>query len=484
MKPDTMSVKWKIFFYILIFAIAMIVLLWLFQIVFLDDFYQAIKKSEIQKTAQTISQNIDNENVETLIDQIGDRFDMRVEIADMEGNTIYSTDTMLELPQSELAVVARKTQENGGSKMEIFRMEKLENPEYNEQMFNGNNVPPRDMNGFETLIYSQIVTPEDGTSILLVLTSRITPVDATVDTLRVQLVYITIILLGCALFLAFVISKWISRPIVKINKGAKKLARAEYDVCFDDGGYREIAELADTLNYASRELSKVEKLRRELLANISHDLRTPLTMIIGYSEVMRDIPGENTPENIQIIIDEAKRLTTLVNDAMDISKLQAGTQELNMERFNLTESISNIVVRYVKLVEQDGYSISFVCDRGVYVLGDEVKIGQVLCNLLSNAINYSEKDKRIFVRQETRDGQVTVSVEDHGEGIAEDQLEYIWDRYYKVDKTHKRASVGTGLGLSIVKGVLELHHAEYGVESEVGKGSTFWFRLPEAEDRQ
>lgn len=311
-----MSVKWKIFFYILIFAVAMIVLLWLFQIVFLNDFYQAIKKNEIQKTAQTISQNIDNENVETLIDQIGDRFDVRVEVADMEGNAIYSTDTMPNLPQSELAVVARKTQESGGSKIEILRMEKFENPDYNEQLFNGNNIPPRGMSGFETLIYSQIVTPEDGTPILLVLTSRITPVDATVDTLRVQLVYITIILLGCALFLAFVISKWISRPIVKINKGAKKLARAEYDVHFDDGGYREIAELADTLNYASRELSKVEKLRRELLANISHDLRTPLTMIIGYSEVMRDIPGENSPKNIQIIIDEAKRLTTLVNDAM------------------------------------------------------------------------------------------------------------------------------------------------------------------------
>ncbi|WP_235829073.1 sensor histidine kinase [Christensenella intestinihominis] len=474
-----MSVKWKIFFYILIFAVAMIVLLWLFQIVFLDDFYQAIKKSEIQKTAQTISQNIDNESVETLIDQISDRFDVRVEVADMEGNTVYSTDTMPELPQSELAVVARKTQENGGSDMQIFKMEKADNPEYNDQMFNGKNVPPRDMGGFETLIYSQIITPEGGTPVLLVLTSRITPVDATVDTLRVQLVYITVILVGCALFLAFVISKWISRPIVKINKGAKKLAHAEYDVQFDDAGYREIAELADTLNYASQELSKVEKLRRELLANISHDLRTPLTMIIGYSEVMRDIPGENSPENIQIIIDEAKRLTTLVNDAMDISKLQAGTQELNVERFNLTEAVSNIVARYVKLVEQEGYRISFIYDRDVYVKGDEVKIGQALCNLVNNAINYSGKNKEIIVRQAVGDGQVTVSVEDKGEGITKDQLEYIWDRYYKVDKTHKRASVGTGLGLSIVKGVLELHHAEYGVESEEGKGSVFWFRLEE-----
>ena len=136
---------------------------------------------------------------------------------------------------------------------------------------------------------------------------------------------------------------------------------------------------------------------------------------------------------------------------MDISKLQAGTQELNMERFNLTESISNIVARYIKLMEQEGYHISFICERDAYVLGDEVKIGQALCNLINNAINYSGEIKRIIVRQRAENGIVTVSVEDNGEGIAKSQLEYIWDRYYKVDKTHKRVSVGTGLGLSIVK---------------------------------
>ena len=475
-----MTAKWKIFFYILIFAAAMIVLLWLFQIVFLDEFYKAIKKNEIENTAQTISQNIDHEDIQSLIDRIGERFDIHAEIAEMDGTVLYSTETLPEISQSELVGIAQQTQENGGSMMEILRRENLPDPTYNEQAFVGKNIPPREMELFETLIYSQIVEVQDGSQVLIILASRITPVDATVDTLRVQLIYITVILIGCALLLAFLISKWVSRPIARINKSAKKLAQAEYQVHFDDGGYREIAELADTLNYASRELSKVEKLRRELLANISHDLRTPLTMIIGYSEVMRDIPGENSPENIQIIIDEAKRLTTLVNDAMDISKLQAGAQELHAHRFDLTDMVRHITERYVKMTEQGGYHLSFLYDREIFVEADEVKIGQVLCNLLNNAINYAGKNKKIVIRQTAEAGMVTVAVEDNGIGIEKEQLEYIWDRYCKVDKTHRRASIGTGLGLSIVKGILELHHAGYGAESEVGKGSIFWFRLPEA----
>jgi signal transduction histidine kinase len=168
---------------------------------------------------------------------------------------------------------------------------------------------------------------------------------------------------------------------------------------------------------------------------------------------------------------------------MDISKLQAGTQTLEKTRFNLTQAIRDILSRYTKLVEQDGYTLEFIHGDDVFVEADMVKITQVVYNLVNNAITYTGKDKRVVVRQVVRDGSVTISVEDDGEGIPADKLEYIWDRYYKVDKAHKRAAVGTGLGLSIVKGVLGLHNAQYGVTSEEGKGSVFWFRLPESNER-
>ena len=256
------------------------------------------------------------------------------------------------------------------------------------------------------------------------------------------------------------------------------MANGDYDVHFAGHDFLEISELSNTLNYAAVELSKVEALRRELIANISHDLRTPLTMITGYAEVMRDLPGENSPENIQIIIDEAGRLNDLVNDLLDLSRLEAGVITLEKERFNLTESIRDILTRYDKLAD---YRFPFSYQEEAWVEGDKLKLSQVVYNLVNNAVNYAGEDKTVSLRQELREGRVRVSVTDTGEGIPADKLRDIWERYYKVDREHRRAQVGTGLGLSIVKNVLDLHGGTYGVVSELGKGSTFWFELPREE---
>ena len=129
---------------------------------------------------------------------------------------------------------------------------------------------------------------------------------------------------------------------------------------FEGKDYREVAELSDTLNATAKELGKNESLRRELIANVSHDLRTPLTMIIAYAEVMRDLPGENTPENVQVVIDEAGRLTNLVNDMLDMSKLQAGVMEKNDTVYNLTESIESVLERYNKLKAYSLLGFGFV----------------------------------------------------------------------------------------------------------------------------
>ena len=253
------------------------------------------------------------------------------------------------------------------------------------------------------------------------------------------------------------------------------MAKGKYDVHFTEAGYGEVTELAQTLNYAAKELGKVEHLQRELVANISHDLRTPLTMIIGYGEVMRDLPGENTPENVQVIIDEATRLSTLVNDVLDISKLQSGTEVMHIEIFNFTDSVRSQLQRYNKMTD---YHIAFHYNKDVWVKGDPLKISQVVCNLVNNAINYTGEDKLVIIDQTEENGRMHFSVTDTGEGIAPELLSDIWERYYKVDKNHKRARVGTGLGLSIVKSVLDMHPGTtYGVRSELGKGSCFWFEM-------
>ena len=238
-----------------------------------------------------------------------------------------------------------------------------------------------------------------------------------------------------------------------------------------------------TLNYAAKELSKNDNLQKELIANISHDLRTPLTMIKGYSEMMRDIPEENTPENIQAIIDEAERLSGLVNDLLDLSRVESGTKEFSTVPFDLTDAVTEVVNRYEKMNSAKGYNIEFEYQGEAMVKADKSMILQVIYNLTNNAINYCGDDLYVGIRQEIltdKNGRrvARISVIDHGEGIDPDKLPLIWDRYYKVDSAHRRAVVGTGLGLSIVKKILTRHNASYGVESKPGEGSTFWFELP------
>jgi signal transduction histidine kinase len=276
--------------------------------------------------------------------------------------------------------------------------------------------------------------------------------------------------------MALVLARMICIPMQRMGQAANKLAQGDYDTRFYGGGYREAEELAEALNFAASELQKNDSLQRELVANISHDLRTPLTMIKGYGEVMRDIPDENTPENIQVIIDETERLTELVNDMLDLSKIKSGTRGIELEVFDLTEAISALLMRYERFTDNQ-YVINFVHDESVFVRANRNMILQATYNLVNNAINYTGDDKTVIISQRVSDGRVRISVTDTGKGIAKEDLPYIWDRYYRVDKVHKRAVVGTGLGLSIVKGVLEAHHANFGVESELGEGSTFYFEL-------
>ena len=471
------------FIYLCIFIVFTIAFVWLFQIVLLDDFYKLIKTNEIKSAAKEIAQNINDDDIDTKIRDIAAEKSLCVIISDIDGNIKYSEDKGIycqihRLQFSQRVHMGLTALENGGVFMQFFKTPFSFADNHSPDGIKPPDTPKPGKQRKEGLIYVSVIVDDNNQQTVIMLNSQITPVDATVNTLRVQLVCITVILIILAVILALIISRYITRPIIKINRSAKKLATSDYEVRFEENGYREISELAMTLNYAAEELGKTENLRKELVANVSHDLRTPLTMITGYSEVMRDLPGENTPENIQIIIDEAKRLTNLVNDMLDLSKLQSDTQVLDTDEFNLTDMIRKIIQRYSKLTEQNGYTIELSADKDVTVKGDRLKLSQVVYNLINNAVNYCGADKKVTVKQIVKDnGNVRVEVSDKGRGITEDEIPYVWDRYYKSKEAHKREIVGTGLGLSIVKKILELHSALYGVESSLNNGSTFWFEL-------
>ncbi|MCH5352705.1 MAG: HAMP domain-containing histidine kinase [Acutalibacter sp.] len=460
-----LKIRWQIALGFGVFILIIAVLLWVFQIAFLGAFYRTIKTSEVKNTAELIERILEDSGLDTQVRNLSNERSINIVVTDEMG-TQYSAwkhsqrDCLLEtMTRNDLRVLFNEVNLEGGNRLSV----------YSSPFAYEDGVRP------DVILYVDIVRTQSGFNRMLLIESEITPVDATVETLQVQLVCVTVIMVLLGGILALFIARRISRPVAAVNEAAKELARGNYNIRFAESGSKEVSELAQTLNYAAEELSKVEGLRRELLANVSHDLRTPLTMIRGYGEVMRDLPGENTPENVQIIIDETERLTNLVNDLLDLSRLEAGVMALDVTRFNLTESIRAILHRYDKLA---GYSFPFLAEEDVFVTADELKISQVVYNLVNNAITYAGEDKTVALEQTVANGKVRVSVTDTGEGIPEEKLRDIWERYYKVDREHKRAQVGTGLGLSIVKHILELHGGAYGVVSQLGEGSTFWFELP------
>ncbi|WP_279124302.1 sensor histidine kinase [Holdemania filiformis] len=477
MKTET-SLQWKLVKYLLAFVIALLALLWLFQVVFLDSFYQRFKIEGIEKIGNTLAANLESEKFTEIVAQQARQNDACIRVLNGLGQ-IQTTNTMgcqlYNLSNAEIAEYVAQAQANGGSYLDI-QSEKVVS-----ELPNGN-LLLSNKHGSKNLIYFKIVDNTSYFKTIIMVNTHISPINATTETLRTQLGYIALIVVVASLGLAYLMSRKIVKPIVNINQSARQMAEGNYDIVFTGRGYKEITQLNDTMNHTTRKLKEVDQMRRDLIANVSHDLRTPLTMISGYGEMMRDLPGENTPENVQVIIDEAHRLSNLVNDLLDLSKLQENKIELHIQDFDLTQLIQTVLYRYEKFMTQDGFDIQFQPAESVWVNADPDRLGQVLYNFINNAINYSLDDKRIVIRQLVNGNRVRVEVEDHGEGISEDKLNYIWDRYYKVDKTHKRSSAGSGIGLAIVREILELHHAQYGVRSEVGQGSVFWFELSMASD--
>ncbi len=489
-KRNHIGIQWKMYAILIVFVGLIIGVIWFFQVQMMNYFYQATRFNELELSATKISADLGHPNrLESVTAECASEYyaDIWIYQVNSDQSAILlhtekgSGEWKVPVMTQNFSELYEKASNNGGryvamlssddfyGKEEWVILQDNEGSPSSDPIFLNNSVR-------STAIYVEI-DRVGSSEYLIVQMTHLTPLRAMVKTLQNQALIIGFVLAVLALLMAWIISRLITKPFLKMNSAAKQLAQGYYDVNFEGKGYREINELADTLNYAAHELATTDRLQKELISNVSHDLRTPLTMIKGYAEVMRDIPGENTPENVQIIIDETARLSELVNDMLDLSRLRSGVRKPEQQTFSLTKTVRDTLLRYERLIKQDGYRIEFFADEDAIIFADRNMILQVVYNLINNAINYTGEDRRVVVRQEIIENRVRISIIDTGEGISEDHLSMIWERYYKVDKVHKRATVGTGLGLSIVKGILELHHASYGVKSTLGKGSVFWFEL-------
>lgn len=466
------------------FVIAVILLfvfLWIFDLLFLDTVYESIKLRNLKECTELIKDNIANEDLEILIKHIAYHDSACVLVCDGEGNELYTQAVRTDCTIHNISAENRiayfdKVKENDGLYKEEITVENF-NDNYNQGDFEGD-VPSEAAGGVKSVVFAA-VTEVNGSEVLILAEGVVTPQESTRVTWIAMLGIITGMLLILAALLAAAIARYVARPIATLTDAAKEISKGNADITISGDGYREINELKEGLQYAANEVAEVEHYRRELIANVSHDLRTPLTLIKGYAEMMRDIPDEAKPENLQVVIDEASRLTNLVNEMLDLSKLQESGGGLKLKRFDVVGMLDELVTRHGKLIEHLGYKLEYEHEESAVVYADETKLMQVVYNLINNAINYCGDDKTVTVREYTRHGNVRIEVTDRGEGIDVNILPHIWDRYYKSEKSHRRATVGTGLGLSIVKTVMDKHPGGvYGVVTSVGEGSTFYVELP------
>lgn len=495
------KLKYNIWFYLVIFALLIVAIVWIFQILLFDMIYQQRKMNSINSVGDELSRlmNTDEEITDVIVsgwltkavnaNEAGiftyvsyyDGGELKIETvaseyADFEADKkpvlkpVSSTAEFNQLLENEVNGVSSKriTQivQNAISQLELsaspFICDK-ENMDTSEGYFY-----------YVTRVSNKTMTG------YLVLVSTLQALSETIKVVQSQLIIDSVVVIIISFFVAMYIATKLSKPIDSMSKTAKKWANGDENVTFEGNDFEELNELADALNYAKEGIAQTGVLQRDLLANVSHDLKTPLTMIKAYAEMIRDLSGdikEKRDKHTKVIIDEADRLTMLVNDILDLSKLQNGMSTPDLKVVNISELLETVLFRMTEFAKNNGFTIITDIDHDLKTKCDPGEIEQVLYNLIGNSINYTGEDKTINVRLKRKDKVILFETIDTGKGISEEKLPTIWDKYYRYSETHQRPIKGTGLGLSIVKTILEGHKLKFGVISEKDVGSNFFIEF-------
>lgn len=284
-----------------------------------------------------------------------------------------------------------------------------------------------------------------------------------------------------ALIAVYFITEKITGPLKKISTAAKQFASGKFDTRVEVSGSDEVAELAVAFNNMAESLDNYDSMRNTFISNVSHDLRTPMTSISGFVDGILDgvIPPEKYDYYLRIISNEVKRLSRLVSTLLDISKIQAGERKFTPAPFDICEMSRQIVLSFEQSIEEKHLDVEFNCDDdNISVLADRDAIYQIMYNLCDNAVKFSMEGGLLRIsinRQKNR--KLTVSVYNEGAGIPSDDIPYVFERFYKSDKSRGLNKTGVGLGLYISKTIIEAHNEKIWVKSESGKNCEFSFTL-------
>ncbi len=471
----------------------------LLQSVFFENFYVDRKTSGLTEKLESFSKEYIKNigSLQNTIDNIKDFEDENyAKIAILESNGLlnYTTDYDNEIKDTgKIRLIQGIIREWTSSPRTFLELQKKgEGVTY---IFNDPTYNIKHIVAVKPVIFKGIPTK------VIFAVSSLQPVNESVAVMREFYIYIYVFGVALTLILAYIYSNMVSKPLVDLNNTAKKMARLDFQESCEIDREDEIGGLAKTLNFLSMNLSsalkslresnaklkedierekELEERRKEFVAAVSHELKTPISLIGGYAEGIKDgiVEGEDKDYYINVIIDEAKKMGELVTEMLELSKLELGNFKIQIDSFNLDTSISETIKRLDGIMSNHEAKviINKEIEKGLQVLGDRDKIEEVITNFLTNAIRHTREGAYIYVRTLIKEEKVVVEIENEGEHIGEEDIDKVWDKFYKVDKARKRSVGGTGLGLSIVKNILKLHESHYGVEN-TDIGVKFYFTL-------
>jgi len=493
----TRSFRFKLWIYFAIFTAFIFIILWLMQTVFLQGFYNDMLISDTKKVADKIESHGTDTDIEKQIDELARDNSVVILITDESGDQLYSSDEFRgmhskeKIPgNNEIGDKNRKNEPDDGADLP---KEKKNDPgkrrdEYRNLPDNYNEIlsllKASDEGYIESTeddyyVYVTYVdyNGQDGKSILYISTP-LEPQGSAVNILRRILIWVTLLSLAAGFILSWFIARKFSKPVQRLSEKAEKLGEKEYSEAYDNGFCLELDSLNHTLDRTNEKLNTSKEFQMQLLSNVSHDLRTPLTMIKGYAEMIRDISWEDSEamsSDIRVIIKEADRLNALVNEILEYSELQTADETMDVEQLDLSELVKGSAERFEKLLQPENVVIEKDIDKGLTVTGNPGLLERALYNLMDNAVRHTGDGKKIRVALKQKDGIKVISVRDFGVGIPAEEIDHIWDRYYT--SRQRKGKGGYGLGLAIVKQIVGKHNGKCYAESKDGEGCTFFIEI-------
>lgn len=357
----------------------------------------------------------------------------------------------------------------------------------------------------------KISSPKDATDYLAmwgrfsngdtcILMSPLESIRDSVDVFNKFIAVVGMFVIGVSILLAWYFSKRLTDPILELARLSQDMADLDFDAKYTSGGSNEIGVLGQNFNIMSETLEstisdlkkanyelqkdieqkeKLEQMRTEFLGNVSHELKTPIALIQGYAEGLKEGISDDAESRefyCDVIVDEAAKMNQMVKNLLTLNQLEFGEDDVQFERFDIVDLIRGVVQSSEILIEQKEAHVIFREEEAVYVWGDEFKVEQVVRNYFNNALNHVDGEKVIEIKIRKTDNIARISVFNTGAPIPEEDVEQIWDKFYKVDKARTREYGGNGIGLSIVKAIMESFQKDYGLHN-YDNGVEFWFEL-------